>query len=80
MAEYFYATTGPGGRPEAYVFVGLKDQYCQLHGEYIGKQVLGNRIKVSGRVAGTTSVMGLDQLTAESRQQISPICPRGNDE
>jgi len=72
MTTYFYATPVGARHPMAYLLVEIKDQHCQLHGDYIGKQVVGRRIKVSGNVANSMHVLNLDQLTPESRAALSP--------
>lgn len=70
---YFYANIDGHNHPQAYVFAGFEDQHCQLHGEFVRRNIKGHRIKVSGRVSNVTHILSLDQLTPESRTEYSSV-------
>lgn len=65
---YFYATTDSHNHPLAFVLVKIEEGHCQLHGELTDrKKIYGRRIKTSGKLAGTTWVLGEDQIHPDSR-------------
>lgn len=73
--RYVWAQTGPSGQLDCYKIRGFKKQYCSLHGDFIGWQVMGGRIRSSGLVSSTTSMLSLSTLTPNSRDTLLTHSP-----
>jgi hypothetical protein len=52
----------------AYRLERFEPRYCSLHGEPIGYQVVGRKIKSSGRLGNTKYVYGVKHLNIDCRQ------------
>ena len=61
MELYYYDTEGT-----CYIFHSIEKKTCQLHGEFIGMVIYGQKIKVSGKPSNTLYPCNASDLPKES--------------
>lgn len=61
MNLYYYDTEGT-----CYIFHSIKRTTCQLHGEFVGMIVYGQKIKVSGKPSNSLYPCNVSDLRKES--------------
>ena len=61
MNLYYYNTEGT-----CYIFHSVERKTCQLHGEFIGMVIYGQKIKVSGKPSNALYACAASDLRKES--------------